>query len=199
MKTPATIKVPISWFSCDYSETPFAVGINITKNLVARIKDAQNAIKEHKFNSVSISVDTVFKNDEDGSRSKWLPDVENLKITSYGIYYYAQNKYDSADQIESNSLTEIKIFNKLLNEKSKKEKDSEKTIYILFGEEACNILDNDGINELINIVDSITFDIAKFKENDNVLDVLNSFNGWNGYTTINKAIYNKLAKHLNKK
>lgn len=74
-----------------------------------------------------------------------------------------------------------------------------KTNHILFGSQACDIHSEhnsieDVINEFVN--ENVLYDVVKFTENqDDVLDLLGNYEGWEGYREITEFEYNKLLKN----
>ena len=100
----------IAFFSTEYSD---AMGIetlkiHVTPTDVANIKKAMELVKENDFIS-SINVDlnghVEYLDDENDEFEGWKIDVERFVVYSDSIYYYAQNKWHSGDQIESNAIT----------------------------------------------------------------------------------------------
>jgi hypothetical protein len=71
------------------------------------IKKAQRIMKEKRFIS-SIRIDVLgsvkYLSEEDQEVEDWRVDVEQFIVYSNAFYYYAQNKWDSGDYIESEEL-----------------------------------------------------------------------------------------------
>lgn len=71
------------------------------------IKKAQRIMKEKRFIS-SIRIDVLgsvkYLSEENQEVEDWRVDVEQFIVYSNAFYYYAQNKWDSGDYIESEEL-----------------------------------------------------------------------------------------------
>ena len=82
--------------------------INVTPTDVANIKKAMELVKENDF-ITSINVDlnghVEYLDDENDEFENWRVDVERFVVYSDSVYYYAQNKWHSGDQIESDAIT----------------------------------------------------------------------------------------------
>jgi hypothetical protein len=86
-----------------------ALSINISDDDITNIKKAIGVLKENKCMQ-SIKLDLVgfvdyIDVDEIIINGDWLVDVESLIVYEIGVFYYAQNKWHSGDQIESNIIT----------------------------------------------------------------------------------------------
>ena len=114
------IQALIAWSSDDYSETPKMVEIEVTDELRTKVKLCQELIKEHDLDCIKINIYGEFfdegeheaTNDEDFegeyvANTEWRADTMCLNITTYGVYFYAQNKWSASDQIESASIDEL--------------------------------------------------------------------------------------------
>lgn len=103
------IEKQIAFFSQDFSDAMSieTLKINVTPTDVANIKKAMDFVKKNDFVS-SIHVDLnghVDYLDEDGDEvENWRVDVERFVVYSNSVYYYAQNKWHSGDQIESEAI-----------------------------------------------------------------------------------------------
>jgi hypothetical protein len=92
----------------DYIEM---VRLNLSDTTLNNIIKAQDYMKTCGYDIVAIEIpfgdgDEIDHIDEDGEITKqWLCDVRYLKVYPTGFYYYAQNKYDSSDQLESDLIT----------------------------------------------------------------------------------------------
>jgi len=104
------IEKEIAFYSMEYSD---AMGIetlkiHVTPTDVANIKKAMGLVKENSF-ITSINVDlnghVEFLDDENDEFENWRVDVERFVVYSDSVYYYAQNKWHSGDQIESEAIT----------------------------------------------------------------------------------------------
>lgn len=116
-----TIKARIGWTSNEYSDTPKMVKIELTDALKEKVKFCIELTKTHKLNSIVISVDAEMFDEGEGDfdpvtdeftgeyveNTEWRCDTQELRISDYGVYFYAQNKWDSGDQIESQCIYEL--------------------------------------------------------------------------------------------
>lgn len=136
-------------------------------------------MKSEKIKNISFAI-------AEGTRS--------LMITT--ILEYAGDEIDDRDSAiklamktdEELKFNLISIMNYLL--------DNNSTKYILFGEDAVKILDNEGIDELIEVIkDDCGHIYATFEyieEETPLNDVLNAYDGWNAYSFISKEDFDKL-------
>ena len=97
-----TIRASISYHSNEYIEKPDMAIIELSKKEIDKIKLAKRLIKKEGFETISIPVSSALI--EDGKESGFRSECDQLRITSIGIYFYAQNKYDGSAQIESESI-----------------------------------------------------------------------------------------------
>src|ERR1035437_9426502 len=97
-----TIRASISYHSNEHIELPDMAIIELSNEDIDKIKLAKSQVKEHGFESISIPVSSKLM--EEGEESEFRSECDRLRITSYGIYFYAQNKYDGSAQIESESI-----------------------------------------------------------------------------------------------
>lgn len=103
------IEKGIAFFSQDYSDamTIETLKINVTPTDVENIKKAMEFVKNNSF-VTSINVDlngfAEYLNDEGDEVEEWRVDVERFVVYSDSVYYYAQNKWHSGDQIESEAI-----------------------------------------------------------------------------------------------
>jgi hypothetical protein len=70
-----------------------------------------------------------------------------------------------------------------------------KPIRILLGKDACNIMNEDGINELILQVGVdcfIIYDTLTISEGMDLFTVLSEFNGWDDYMILTEDEYQKI-------
>jgi len=99
----------IAFFSQDYSDAMQieTLKIHITPTDVENIRKAMELVKGNDFIS-SIHIDlnghVEYLNDEGVEVEEWRVDVERFVVYSDSAYYYAQNKWHSGDQIESDSI-----------------------------------------------------------------------------------------------
>ena len=103
------IEKGIAFFSQDYSDAMQieTLKINVTPTDVENIKKAMDLVKNNSFIS-SIHIDlngyVEYLNDEGEEVDEWRVDVERFVVYSDSVYYYAQNKWHSGDQIESEAI-----------------------------------------------------------------------------------------------
>jgi hypothetical protein len=105
--------LPIVFTTCDQTDTPNYARLEFTEKHISRIVKLTALAEEHNitiemdFDFADLLIDTV---DEDLNskmeKTDWRCDVEYLKIYPNGYcYFYAQNKWNAADQIESDVFT----------------------------------------------------------------------------------------------
>jgi len=107
-----TIKKEIFFRSNSYSESEniHSVELQLSDETIKNIQKAQDLIKANNF-IFSINVEKMpddkitLLNDEDNMTDDWIVGVLVLKVYNDVFCYYAQCKYDSADQIESDSIS----------------------------------------------------------------------------------------------
>ena len=103
------IEKQVAFYSKDYSDAMVieTLKIHVTPTDVANIKKAMEFVKENSF-ITSINIDLnghVEYLDDDGDEVEdWVVDVERFVVYSDSVYYYAQNKWHSGDQIESEGI-----------------------------------------------------------------------------------------------
>lgn len=103
MKTKK-VKTAIGWKSNEYAENPSHVIVEFTPELVAKICQAQALVQKHNFDSIRIFASQYTELKEGKKESDFRPDVELFIVYNNALYYYAQCKYDSATQIESQAI-----------------------------------------------------------------------------------------------
>ena len=101
-----TIETTIAWTSNEYGDTPKKVRFELYDKDLAKIELCKKLIKEHDLDTIRISVCADLF-DEENEESDWRAGTMSLNITAYGIYFYAQNKWDSGDQIGSECIDEL--------------------------------------------------------------------------------------------
>jgi hypothetical protein len=104
------IEKGIAFFAQDFSDAMSIdkLKINLTPTDVDNIKNAMELVNNNKFiNSINIDLDgsVEYLNDDDEDIESWKIDVERLVVYNNSVYYYAQNKGHSGDQIESDCIT----------------------------------------------------------------------------------------------
>lgn len=103
------IEKGIAFFSQEYSEAMQieTLKINVTPTDVDNIKKAMELVKQNSF-ITSINVDlnghVEYLDDDNNEVEDWRVDVERFVVYSDSVYYYAQNKWHSGDQIESEAI-----------------------------------------------------------------------------------------------
>ena len=102
------IEKQIAFLSMDYSDANQVekLKINITSTDLDNIKKAMRIVRDNDFiSSVKIDIDGfVGYVDDLDEEVDWRADVEQFIVYSDCVYYYAQNKWHSGDQIESDSI-----------------------------------------------------------------------------------------------
>ena len=104
------IEKQIAFHSMEYSD---AMGIktlkiHVTPTDIDNIKNAMELVKNNKFiNSINVDLNghVEYLNENGGEFENWIIDVERLVVYNNSVYYYAQNKWHSGDQIESDCIT----------------------------------------------------------------------------------------------
>jgi hypothetical protein len=103
------IEKGIAFFSQEYSDAMQieTLKINVTPTDVENIKKAMDFVKNNSF-VASVNVDlngfAEYLNDDNNEVEVWRVDVERFVVYSDSVYYYAQNKWHSGDQIESEAI-----------------------------------------------------------------------------------------------
>ena len=103
------IEKGIAFFSQEYSDAMQieTLKINVTPTDVENIKKAMDFVKNNSF-VASVNVDlngfAEYLNDDNNEVEEWRVDVERFVVYSDSVYYYAQNKWHSGDQIESEAI-----------------------------------------------------------------------------------------------
>jgi len=102
-----TIKKAIAFKTNEYSETPEVVKIEFTPETLHRIATIQSLVKQYDLFSAKIEVmDKFTLLDADGNESQeWFTREGTFIIYIDSFYFYAQSKWDSSDQIESEQIT----------------------------------------------------------------------------------------------
>ena len=101
----AMITKEIIWKSNDYSETPAYVQIGDLN--IDLIKQYMKFVEDNQVDSIRISgFDYEFYDTKECEDLEvdWRCDVAQLIIYAKSMYFYAQNKWDSGDQIESDTI-----------------------------------------------------------------------------------------------
>jgi hypothetical protein len=108
--------VNILFYSSDYSDSHEVekVKINFSDFDIEKIQLAQKLIKENGFESISIEINSGIEllDGEDQEYDNWEFDYICFKIYYNSVYFYAQNKYHSGDQIESDCILIDDLLNK---------------------------------------------------------------------------------------
>ena len=104
------IEKGIAFFAQDFSDAMSIdkLKINLTPTDIDNIKNAMELVKNNKFiNSINVDLNghVEYLNENGGEFENWIIDVERLVVYNNSVYYYAQNKWHSGDQIESDCIT----------------------------------------------------------------------------------------------
>jgi hypothetical protein len=81
--------------------------ITLSEIDIENILKTQQVLKDNKFISsakIDITGEVIYLTDEGEETREWRVDVEQFLIYTDSFYYYAQNKWDASDQIESEEL-----------------------------------------------------------------------------------------------
>jgi hypothetical protein len=108
------IEKKINFRSSDFSSSSNieTLRFNLTPTDIVNLKTAIELVKTNRFiASINVSLDGVvdYLDDEGNDEDDWRIDVDHFIVYNSSIYYYAQNKYDSSDQIESEEITSIEL------------------------------------------------------------------------------------------
>lgn len=103
------IEKEIAFFAQDYSDAMQieTLKINVTPTDVENIKKAMDLVKnDSNISSIHIDLNgyVEYLDDEGEEYEDWRADVERFVVYSDSVYYYAQNKWHSGDQIESDAI-----------------------------------------------------------------------------------------------
>ena len=105
------MKKGIAFRSSDYSASSEVEKIEIKFSDIDKenIKKSVEILKENNFIShlrIDIKGSITYLDDEDTNieDGNWRVDVEQFIVYTSGVYYYAQNKWDSGDYIESEEI-----------------------------------------------------------------------------------------------
>ena len=142
---------------------------------IARIMWLLTGVKE----SVMVQVGGNPNDSLDKDIFFWFSEMEETK------------KYQAVDGKEFTVLSIAKIV-----EPKEKSTPPPEKFYFLFGEDACDILDNEGEEELLKCVkmEDVCFAISMFTIGDSPLDIMKDASGWSDYTYLSKELYDKLSK-----
>jgi len=92
----------VEWSSDEFICDPGFIKVKLTEEVIATINRHKKYAKE---NEVSVSIpfyDYEFLDEHQQPFSEWRADVTLLKVSQYGgVWFYAQNKWDSSIQIEA--------------------------------------------------------------------------------------------------
>lgn len=107
------LQLEITFNSNDHSESPNHVLLKFDEQDIERINKMTALAKEHEITiEMDFCCEELFRDvygdelENELESSDWRCDVQYLKIYSNGwVYFYAQNKWDAGDQIESDCFT----------------------------------------------------------------------------------------------
>jgi hypothetical protein len=118
MKNESVIVKEICYHGNEYSDAPNTVVLSFNANSVDRIAHVMSLLEHNKEKLIinSIRIDACpyslwLEYDKDNSETEnidaadWRDDGGQFIITSYGIYFYSQSKWDASDQIKSDSIS----------------------------------------------------------------------------------------------
>lgn len=99
-----TIILETSFNTQEYTDAPSKTVLSFTEEDINRIKHLQAIAKKE-----DVTIRWQFAEDkyldDDGDELNWKSDSSCIQIYSNGsLYYFAQNKWDSADQFETESF-----------------------------------------------------------------------------------------------
>lgn len=100
-----SITLETSFYTNEYTETPDKTVLSFTDEDLTRIEHLQQIAEKE---DVTIRMDFVEDEylDNDDQECDWRSDYSCIQIYANGsLYYFAQNKYDSSDQYETESFT----------------------------------------------------------------------------------------------
>jgi hypothetical protein len=108
------IEKKVNFRSADFSSSTNieTLKFTFTPTDIVNLKTAMELVKSNRFiASINVSIDGVvdYLDDEGNDEDDWRIDVDHFIVYNGSIYYYAQNKYDSGDQIESEEITSIEL------------------------------------------------------------------------------------------
>lgn len=101
-----TITLEKAFQTNEYSETPSYIKLTFTPEEIAKIQKHQEYVKEN--DDVIVCLDfmaELFEDEEMQEESEFRVGHSHLKIYYDQMYYYAQSKWDSTDQFESEGFT----------------------------------------------------------------------------------------------
>lgn len=91
----------LQWTSSEFLEDPHTVELNLTEAILGNIRKYQKIAEEECVSVNMPFYDYKFFNEEGGRFEEWIADVSYFKISEFGVVFYAQNKWDSSHQIET--------------------------------------------------------------------------------------------------
>lgn len=94
------ISLRIVWNSNDFVDTPENVIIKFTNEQLHNLRKHILYSMKHGV-TVSVPHDDITYFDDDNVEPRFRSNVQNICIVGNTCYYYAQSKYDSSIQIES--------------------------------------------------------------------------------------------------
>jgi hypothetical protein len=108
------IEKKVNFRSEDYSSSSEieTLKFTLTPTDITNLKTAMELVKTNRFiASINVSLfgGVDYLDDEGKDADDWRIDVDHFIVYDNSIYYYAQNKYDSGDQIESEEITSIEL------------------------------------------------------------------------------------------
>ncbi len=100
-----TLVVPVGWKT--EGLFPKFIKIEFSPELIERIKKVMQIVKDEDLSSAKIEASGEYFEDEECTieEQDFRSDVEQFKIHKDSIFFYAQNKWDSSSQFESQEIT----------------------------------------------------------------------------------------------
>jgi hypothetical protein len=197
-----TIQKAIAFKTNEHSETPEAVKLTFTPETLHRIATIQSLIIQYKLYSVKIEIPDTFTllnigEEDDEEESGWRSEDGTFIIYEERFYFYAQNKWSADDQIESDEMDVIEIMNLFpIGEQTQPKPLPElvegKSTCFLFGDEACAIYSEDGIEALTEYIERGE-GYALYEFTGDAIDLISNYTGWGDYIILNKTEYQTLS------
>ena len=109
-----TILLQREFQSNEYSECPTHIRLTFDEKEIETIKLHQEYAKLHKV-VVELEVGRVelFSDEECQEENDFRYEAEHIKVHPERLYFYAQNKWDAADQFESEGFCISKLVEQL--------------------------------------------------------------------------------------
>ena len=186
MKQSAQISKEIAFRTNEYSDNPNEVFITFTHAWVKQIHEVMQLVKTQKITSAKITCPRYEYDNND-----WRDDGAELIIFGGTIYFYAQSKYDSADQIESQEITLDEICQAL---EMPVPKPTLNKLLFINTEDGGITFFNEPFETFINELkeEEYAFQLYQFTGNHN--ELLQIASTWDEYAYITEQQYNQLKE-----